>query len=121
MREPLSVFPAHWAPLSMLFYTGHQFPQRYRRGALVAFHGSRFDPVNQPDGPGYNVVFVPFGSNGLPNGPFEVFADGFAGTPQPTPETALHRPVGLAQGPDGSLYITDDKGGRIWRVVYTGN
>ncbi len=119
VREPLSVFPAHWAPLSMLFYTGGQFPARYRRGAFVAFHGSRFDPANQPDGPGYNVVFVPF-EDGQP-GKFEVFADGFAGPGTPSPETALHRPVGLAQGIDGSLYITDDKGGRIWRVVYRGN
>jgi glucose/arabinose dehydrogenase len=120
VREPLSVFPAHWAPLSMLFYTGHQFPARYRRGAFVAFHGSRFEPANQPDGPGYVVAFQPF-ENGVPSGPFEIFADGFAGTPTPTPETAVHRAVGLAQGPDGSLYITDDKGGRIWRVVYPGN
>lgn len=120
VREPLTTFPAHWAPLSMLFYTGHQFPERYRHGAFVAFHGSRFDPDLQPDGPGYNVVFVPF-ENGVPSGPFEVFADGFAGPGIPSPETALHRPVGLAQGPDGSLYVTDDKGGRIWRVVYQGN
>ena len=120
VREPLASFPAHWAPLSMLFYSGQQFPARYRRGAFVAFHGSRFDPASQPEGPGYNVVFVPF-SDGEPSGPFEVFADGFAGPGAVSPETALHRPVGLAQGPDGSLYITDDKGGRIWRVVYRGN
>ena len=120
VREPLSVFPAHWAPLSMLFYTGHQFPARYRRGTFVAFHGSRFEPEGQPAGPGYNVVFVPF-EDGQPSSEYEVFADGFAGPGLPLPDAALHRPVGLAQGPDGSLYISDDKGGRIWRVVYRGN
>jgi glucose/arabinose dehydrogenase len=119
VREPLLALPAHWAPLSMLFYTGRQFPDRYRRGAFVAFHGSRFDPENQPAGPGYNVVFVPF-QGSAPAGAFEVFADGFTGGGTPLPDNAAHRPVGLAQGPDGSLYITDDKGGRIWRVVYRG-
>jgi glucose/arabinose dehydrogenase len=118
VREPLLALPAHWAPLSILFYTGRMFPERYRHGAFVAFHGSRFDPENQPAGPGYNVVFVPF-TSGMPTG-FEVFADGFTGGGMPLPDNAAHRPVGLAQGPDGSLYITDDKGGRIWRVVYRG-
>jgi glucose/arabinose dehydrogenase len=119
VEEPRLVFPAHWAPLSMLFYTGRQFPSRYRGGLFVAFHGSRFDPELQPEGPGYNVVFVPF--RGHRSGrDYEVFADGFAGGGMPLPEAAAHRPVGLAQGPDGSLYISDDKGGRIWKVVYRG-
>src|ERR1044071_3419212 len=91
VRGPQTVFPAHWAPLSMLFYTGAQFPARYRRGAFVAFHGSRFDPAAQPDGPGYNVVFVPF-TDGAPAADFEVFADGFAGPGLPLPDAALHRP-----------------------------
>jgi glucose/arabinose dehydrogenase len=118
VREPLLALPAHWAPLSMLFYTGRQFPDRYRRGVFVAFHGSRFDATNQPAGPGYNVVFVPFGADGRPTGRYEVFADGFAVDMSDLPDSAHHRPVGLAQGPDGSLYISDDKGGRIWRVVH---
>ena len=50
---------------------------------------------------------------------YEVFADGFAGAVK-QPDRAAHRPTGLAQGPDGALYITDDKGGRVWRVVYKG-
>jgi mono/diheme cytochrome c family protein len=49
-----------------------------------------------------------------------VFADGFAG-PSKTPGDAQHRPTGLAMGPDGALFIADDKGGRIWRVTFTGN
>jgi glucose/arabinose dehydrogenase len=103
----------------LLFYTGAQFPTRYFNGAFVAFHGDRFDPLNQPAGPGYNVVFVPF-SGAWPSGSFEIFANGFAGPSTNLPADALHRPVGLAQAPDGSLYISDDKGGFIYRVIYTG-
>jgi glucose/arabinose dehydrogenase len=65
------------------------------------------------------VVFQPF-SGGKPSGDYEVFADGFAG-PRKQPGTARHRPAGLAVGTDGSLYISDDTGGRIWRVVHGGS
>ncbi len=107
-KAPLLAFPGHWAPDGLLFYTGDQFPARYRGGAFIAFHGSwNRAPLPQA---GYRVVFVPL-ANGAPAGGYETFADGFQ------PE---HRPVGLAQGPDGSLYVTDDAGGRIWRVVYKG-
>ena len=64
-------------------------------------------------------MFVPMAA-GTPSGEPEVFADGFAGSAGPLPETAVHRPVGVTEGPDGSLYISDDRGGRIWRVIYTG-
>lgn len=114
-KEPLMGFPAHWAPHGLLFYTGEQFPERYRGGAFVAFHGSwNRAPLPQQ---GYRVAFVPM-RNGRPAGPSETFADGFSG-PNPSPE-ADHRPAGIAQGPDGSLYVTDDPGGRIWRIVYRG-
>jgi glucose/arabinose dehydrogenase len=64
------------------------------------------------------VYFVPFGG-GTPSGDSELFADGFIGAgATELPGDADHRPVGLAVGPDGSLYITDDAGGRIWRVFY---
>ena len=67
---------------------------------------------------GYNVVFVPF-RNGMPTGGVEVFADGFIGEGAVNlPADADHRPVGLAQGPDGSLYVTDDRGGRIYRILH---
>jgi len=115
---PIADYPAHWAPLSMLFYTGNQFPQRYRNGLFIAFHGSRFDPSQQPAGPGYVVTFTPFDGT-RPSRRFEKFADGFAGG-NPTPTGAAHRPVGLAQAPDGSLYISDDKAGWIWRVFFVG-
>jgi glucose/arabinose dehydrogenase len=113
---PLVGFPGHWAPNDLLFYTGAQFPTRYQNGALVAFHGSwNRAPLPQD---GYKVVFVPF-SGPTPAGKYETFADGFAGkTPLAQPDDAAFRPMGLAQGPDGSLYISETQKGRIWRIVY---
>ncbi len=113
-KEPLVVFPAHWAPDGLTFYSGTQFPARYRAGAFVAFHGSwNRAPLPQA---GYRVVFVPF-KDGKPVGTYETFADGFW---KEDPAGPKHRPVGVAVGPDGSLYITDDAAGRIWRVMYRG-
>lgn len=114
--RPVMAFPGHWAPLSLLFYQGTAFPARYRGGAFIAFHGSwNRAPLPQE---GYDVVFVPM-EDGFPSDSFAVFANGFAG-PVKQPGSALHRPAGVAEGPHGALYISDDKGGRIWRVVYTG-
>lgn len=117
-KGPEAFFPAHWAPDGLLFYTGSQFPARYRGGVFIAFHGS----WNRAPGPqqGYNVVFVPY-AGGKPVDPtkYEIFADGFAGAKK-DPTGAAHRPSAVAQGPDGALYITDDKAGRVWRVVYKG-
>jgi glucose/arabinose dehydrogenase len=113
--QPLLPFPAHWSPMAILFYTGKMFPEKYRSGAFIAFHGSAYRaPLPQE---GYNVVFVAF-KDGLPFGDYETFADGFAGG-MLSPEGAVHRPVGLAQGPDGALYVSDDKGGRSWRITYS--
>lgn len=116
--EPEGVLPAHWAPLGMVFYHGEQFPERYRGGMFVANHGSRFAEQAQ-DPPGYNVVFVPF-ADGQIAGEWEAFATDFAGDARPLPGAAEYRPVGLAEAPDGSIYISDDTSGRIWRVFYTG-
>ena len=116
-ERPIFTFPAHWAPNGLLFYSGTQFPGKYRDGAFVAFHGgfNRPDPLRDE---GFDVLFVPF-RNGMPSGGSEVFADGFIGADAVNlPADADHRPVGLAQGPDGSLYITDDRGGRIYRVLH---
>ena len=117
-NQPLVAFGAHWAPNGLHFYRGRQFPGRYQGGAFIAFHGG-FDRAPLPN-EGYNVMFVPMGADGGPAGAPEVFADGFAGSAGPLPATARHRPVGVTEGPDGSLYISDDRGGRIWRVVFTG-
>jgi glucose/arabinose dehydrogenase len=115
-NQPLMAFGAHWSPDGMHFYIGKQFPDHYRNGLFVAFHGG-FDRAPLPN-EGFQVDFVPFGSNGLPSGDREDFADGFANSTGPLPGTAQHRPVGVTEGPDGSLYISDDRGGRIYRVIY---
>lgn len=116
-EDPLTAFPGHWAPNDLIFYSGEQFPERYRGGAFIAFHGSwNRAPLPQA---GYRVVFVPFGPGG-PAGEWDTFADGFAGGEVASPGDADRRPMGLAEAPDGSLYITDSANGRIWRVVYTG-
>jgi glucose/arabinose dehydrogenase len=115
-KEPLAAFPAHWAPDGVIFYTGDEFPADYRGGAFIAFHGSwNRSPLPQE---GYNLVFQPF-EGAEPSGDWVVFADGFAGA-EKGPRQAQHRPVGVAQGPDGSLYVSDDSGGRIYRIVYRG-
>jgi glucose/arabinose dehydrogenase len=116
---PLLTFPAHWAPNGLHFYGGRMFPARYRGGAFIAFHGGH-DRAPLPN-EGYNVVFVPGPDEGRWGGDWEIFANNFAQSSGPLPATARHRPVGVTEGPDGSLYISDDQGGRIWRVVYTGS
>jgi glucose/arabinose dehydrogenase/mono/diheme cytochrome c family protein len=117
--KPVVAFPAHWAPLQIVMYTGTQFPEKYRNGAFVTFHGS-WNRAPRPQG-GYQVAFVPFDAQGMPTGTYETFADGFAGRPEfVNTRDARFRPAGIAVGPDGSLFVTDTEKGRIWRVVYTG-
>lgn len=116
--DPLVAFPGHWAPNDLLFVSGRGWPARYAGGALVAFHGSwnRFPELQG----GYNIVFVPF-ADGAPVGPWEVFADGFAGTAAiKTPRDAKARPMGLAEAPDGSLVVVDSVRGKIWRIAPAG-
>jgi glucose/arabinose dehydrogenase len=117
--DPIMGLPAHWAPNDLLFYKGNQFPARYKNGAFVAFHGS----TNRAPYPqaGYIVAFIPF-ENGKPNDKWEVFADGFAGIDTiASMMNAKYRPMGLSEGPDGSLYISESKNGKIWRVLFTGD
>lgn len=117
--QPLIGFPGHFAPNDLLFYRGSQFPAHYKNGAFIAFHGA----TNRAPYPqaGYFIAFVPF-KDGQPSGPWEVFADGFAGVdPLVNVSDAVYRPMGLAEGPDGSLYISDTEKGKIWRVMFKGN
>ncbi len=120
---PIMGLPAHWAPNDLLFYKGNQFPARYKKGAFIAFHGS----TNRAPYPqaGYIVAFIPFENARLPDGQgkptdkWEVFADGFAGVDTITNMSdAKYRPMGLSEGPDGSLYVSDSKKGKIWRIVF---
>jgi glucose/arabinose dehydrogenase/cytochrome c5 len=113
---PTAAFPAHWAPNAMALYDKKQFPTRYQNGVFIAFHGS-WDRAPYPQG-GYNVVFQPLAGDHA-SGKCEIFADGFAGGVK-SPDKAAHRPSGVAVGPDGSLYVSDDVGGRIYRIVYRG-
>jgi glucose/arabinose dehydrogenase len=118
LQPPVIAFPAHMAPNALLFYKGNQFPEKYKNGAFIAFHGSwNRSPEKQE---GYYVAFVPF-KDGKPNGKWEVFADGFAGVDAVmSTRQAKHRPCGLAEDKDGSLYITDDVKGTIYKIVYNG-
>ncbi|MEO6914750.1 MAG: sorbosone dehydrogenase [Chitinophagaceae bacterium] len=105
-QEPSVTFPAHLAPNDLMFYTASQFPAKYRNGAFVAFHGKSPELKK-----GYLVGFVPF-KNGKPSGDWEIFADNFSS------DQDVHKPCGLAMGPDGSLYVSDDVKGNIYQIKY---
>jgi len=114
--DPAAVFPAHLGPNDLLFYTGNMFPERYKNGAFIVFHSQ-----NQPLKKGYLVAFVPF-KDGKPAGEWEVFADNFTGVDLSNPGSAYkHRPIGIAQGPDGALYVADDLKGTIFKITYPGD
>ncbi|UFH54517.1 PQQ-dependent sugar dehydrogenase [Spirosoma sp. KNUC1025] len=118
-EKPLIGFPAHWAPNDMLFYQGNSFPDRYKNGAFIAFHGS----TNRAPYPqaGYFIGFMP-AKNGTLSTDWEVFADGFASVdPIVNVSDAVYRPMGIAMGPDGSLYLSETEKGKIWRVTYKGD
>lgn len=111
---PFVVFPAHLGPNDVLFYTGDMFPKKYKDGAFIAFHNQSPELKK-----GFFIAFVPF-ENGKPSGDWEIFLDNFAGIDlsNPTDGTLQHRPCGLAQGPDGALYVSDDFGGSIFKITY---
>lgn len=112
-QDPIAAFPAHLAPDDLLFYTGSMFPEKYKNGAFIAFHGQ--SPSLKE---GYLVAFVPF-KDGKPLGEWEIFADNFAGEDlKDSTGIIQHRPTGLAQGPDGALYVSDDLKGDIFRIAY---
>jgi glucose/arabinose dehydrogenase len=118
VKAPAAAYPGHMAPNGLLFYTGNQFPEKYKNGAFIAFHGSwNRAPLNQK---GFFLVFQPF-KDGKPSGDYEIFASGFAGRENVTnPNQAVYRPCGLAQGPDGSLYVSDDVKGNVWKINFNG-
>ena len=109
-KDAVIPFPAHWAPLAIAFYPSDAFGAKYKNGLFVAFHGSwNRAPLPQA---GYRVVFAPF-SDGKATGEYETFATGRGGA------TDL-RASGVAVGTDGSLYISADKNGKIWKVSEEG-
>ena len=111
MVPPLVKMQAHSAPLGLAFSSGAQFPKEYH-GLFVAFHGS----WNRSVPTGYKVVFIPLDAHGQVSGPARDFATGWLADDN----TALGRPVGLAVGQDGALYVSDDKGGMVYRITYRG-
>ena len=102
---------AHVAVLDILFYTGEQFPERYRGSMFLAFHGS----WNRAERTGYKIAFIPF-SDGRPVSGPEDFLTGWM--LDPDVREVWGRPVALLQMPDGSLLVSDDGGRKIWRISY---
>ncbi|MBO3458093.1 sorbosone dehydrogenase family protein [Aetokthonos hydrillicola Thurmond2011] len=111
-KTPDVLFESHSAALGLQFYNGKTFPEKYRNGAFVAFRGS----WNRDRGTGYKVIFIPFNTNGRPQGYYENFLTGFL--LNPSVPTTWGRPVGLLTLPDGSLLVTDEVNNRIYRVQY---
>ncbi len=109
---PDVLLPSHAAALGITFYTGTQFPQRFRNGGFVALHGS----WNRSVASGYKVVFFPM-VDGKP-GPIEDFLTGFLASDgsSESPIEQWGRPVGVTVARDGSLLVSDDSGNRIWKV-----
>jgi glucose/arabinose dehydrogenase len=103
----------HVGPLDILFYTGQQFPAKYRGGMFVALHGS----WNRSQRQGYQVAYIAFKDGKAAAGP-ESFLTGWMLAPDK--KEVWGRPVGLLQMPDGSLLVSDDGGRKIWRVSYRG-
>jgi glucose/arabinose dehydrogenase len=110
IEKPLVEMQAHAAPLGLEFYSGVQFPEEYQGDLFVALHGSwnRSSPV------GYKIVRIPLDGDTI--GPVEDFASGWL-----EDRVSWGRPVDVLTGPDGSLFVSDDAGGRIYRISYFGN
>ncbi|MES2294371.1 MAG: PQQ-dependent sugar dehydrogenase [Pseudomonadota bacterium] len=109
---PVLTFAPRSAPVDLVFYSGDKFPASYRGAAFVVLHGTG-------NKNGYDLVFVPWNRSGAA-GPATVFASGFAGfnlLDNPAGR-AKYRPVGVAVGPDGALYVADSQEGRLWRIAY---
>lgn len=103
---------AHTASLGLQFYTGNQFPEKYKNGAFIGQHGS----WNRSSFAGYQVAFVPF-QNGKASGSFQPFLTGFIADKEKG--DVYGRPVGILQIADGSILVADDVSGIVWRVSYT--
>ena len=109
---PSVLLGGHAGAMGLLFYTGAQFPVKYRNGCFVALHGS----WNRARRAGYRVVFVPFKDGKPIAGPEDFLTGWMLGEER---QEVWGRPVGLLQLPDGSMLVSDDGAGKIWRVSYT--
>jgi len=106
---PDVLYQPHSAPLQTTFYDGTMFPPEYRGNAFVALHGS----WNRGGRTGYKVARV-IVKDGIPTGEYEDFMTGFV----IDDDQVWGRPVGVAVGKDGSLFVSDDGNGTIWRITY---
>ena len=111
--QPVVNIQAHSAPLGLVFYDGESFPAEYQGDLFVAYHGS----WNRSVPTGYKVVRLPFQGTE----PGDQLVDFATGWLEPDLTTVTGRPVGLAVGPDGALYVSDDAGGIIYRIQYEGS
>jgi glucose/arabinose dehydrogenase len=105
---PRHTFPAHSTPLGLIFLRGERLPADYRGAALVALHGS----WNRSKKIGYEVVSLHFTAGGIAE---RKFLTGFL-----RDENVVGRPVDLAEGPDGAIYLSDDYAGSIYRITHGG-
>lgn len=109
---PDVLLEAHCAAIGLTFYTGERFPERYRRGAFVALHGS----WNRSEASGYKIIYIPFNAQNRPEAYYEDFVTGFVlDAREPT---VWGRPTGIVELPDGSLLFSDDENGRLFRVSF---
>ena len=110
---PDVILQPHNASLEMTFYEGKQFPAEYQGDIFAAEHGS----WNRSPRAGYEVIRVPLHQTGHASGEYQDFLTGFV----VDDESVWGRPVGVTTAPDGSLLVSDDGSGSIWRITYTGN
>jgi glucose/arabinose dehydrogenase len=107
---PDVLMQAHSAPLQIVFYEGDDFPAAYKGSAFVTLHGS----WNRAQRTGYKVVRLLFDNAGNPTGAYEDFMTGLV----ISDKQVWGRPVGVAVAKDGSLFVTEDGNGTIWRVTH---
>lgn len=109
---PDVILQPHSASLEMTFYNGKQFPSEYQGDIFAAEHGS----WNRSPRAGYELIRVPLHQTGHATGEYEDFLTGFV----VDDDSVWGRPVGVTVAPDGSLLVSDDGSGTIWRITYTG-
>lgn len=113
--EPKVQMQAHSAPLGLAFYEGSAFPSEYRNNIFVAFHGS----WNRSVPTGYKVVRIKLDEKGQPVGGPQDFITGWLAPGETRKGHWMGRPAGITFGSDGSMYVSDDAGGKIYRITYS--